>query len=203
MPDLSEDQLRALETGAVKVAIQPTNSIPDPEPAVIARAQEIYTELKTGKAAPVEDTISDSDKVAFLAHILEGVVYTKTYKLFNDNMLLSFRTISSTVQDLAHTLSISEEHTEPGCTPENRAARFNSLIACLSITAINGMAVHKYNLNTNSLQALSESWKALKVIVSTAELALIKQQYAVFANHLSELIKRAEDPSFWPTRALE
>lgn len=198
----TDDELESLQFGGV-----PSGDMPDPEPEVIARAQQIVDQAieqgdqgsrvweGTGGEEPVtvvrDTTVSDDDKLRFMAHILGDRPYEKTYSLLGGKLRLHFASIQQSLNAIL--VRMAREH---------GVSYFEALLlASLKWVEEDGVKVEidllKQTLSTEENVFLLETW--LSGGITRAQYHLIRDAFAKFDAELDLLIEKADDPDFWPT----
>lgn len=163
---LSEDELERLE-GSVA-------SVPDTIPEeVVARAKEL--------SQPQARDVGTEDKLKFLAYMVEGRQFEKTYDLFDGSLKVSFTTISSAAD---HDLVV-----------QTKEAGGDKGLYTRKLFAASLSGVHPappgltYDNPDRTLDGL--------MLLGKERYDLLFSTFKRFRELVRELLQKAESPDFW------
>ena len=204
-----EEELQKLMTGQVP---EPTEDIdprtakaPDPTPEVTERARAIFERHQKGETitsvsdVPEELPLDDKVKSRFLAHVLGGVPFTQQYTAFGDRLTVTLRTLSSQDELLVSQLML--ERLPKGASAELRSESYRQFALALSIESmeVDGTFVGGLLRRGGEVATLLRDYDAWMASTPGTTYRLLYTWYLRFRKQLSELLRRAEDKSFWPT----
>ncbi len=188
--------------------------MPDPEPEILERAQEILNRVSEGEAfssvgpqPEVEsaggfDAIDDQEKLTFLAHILGNRPFEKWFTLFGGRFQLCFRSIPARLEREIKGLLLEEEEAGLG-TPTDRRLRYDGymLAASLCRVKLDGGPNTRIEVFAESADNADRqrAYRAWFSELDADHYRLIRTCYLHFRNHISFLMRKAEDADFWPT----
>lgn len=139
--------------------------------------------------------IPDDAKVAFLAHILHGSPFARTYTLLEDGAI-EFATVLPRELDNLRRLVFIDERTDPAATSRNRNARLKSYLA---IASIRRLEIHGRKIEG----VCDRNWITARAYLEVLDrlplglYSLIESYYTEFSDLFDALIKKAPDRSFW------
>lgn len=219
VPD--EAELEGLSNPPVQA---PGDTMPDPEPEVLARAQELINRAGDGEqmasmsdsAEPVAREVvnplpelTDSQKLRFMAHVLANKPYTESFKAMNGEMTITFRSLSAEEEQILSRMVLKDERDEL-ITKDQRRARYHqyALAGALERIDYEGGATVRVDLFRESAESLVEDGNpdgARDIYagwvrgLSGLQLRIIDRFYQQFVTQLNQLLERVDDPNFWPT----
>ncbi len=214
-----EDELRSLMVGADEPPA--ASQMPDPEPEVVARAQEIIDEVKDGKsfstvqegneakrelrkdAKPLSDPdLTEEEKLAFLAHLFGDKGFSKEYEGLDGRLRVGFVSVNASFDAyLSKLLIVGEERrSEPKGT---RKARYRAMLLAASVSYVfaNGEMVDLpplFDEMEDPVEAL-ERFEIWLGAFNREEYRLLRDWYDDFQARLDFLLGKVNDPVFWPT----
>jgi len=170
--------------------------VPQAPPEVAAKAREL---LKNPSGSTVESgtvICTDEDRIAFLAHILKGVPFLKSYELFGNKVLVEFTTLGISTVEAIYRFACIEETTNPAAKPENRYGRLQAYKAATSIK--------KLRVDGHIISGIGDvAWDSDKFYLIFAKtvtpdlLTAIEAAYTKYEGLISFLISKADDKSFY------
>ena len=195
-------ELEALQFGGV-----PSGEMPDPEPEVVARAQKLINDAaengdaggRVWEAKPGEElvdtvrdtSVSDDDKLRFLAHVLGDQPYEKTYTLLGGRMRLCFRSISQRM----NTRLIETIKTFGGS--------YFELLMIASLCWVESDGERSDTQFFKSPRSEDHNVNAYKEwmehSLTRAQYHLIRDTFTKFDSELDLMLAKADDPDFWQT----
>ncbi len=191
-------ELDGLMTGAVPQSSTP--GVPPPSPKVVARAKEIVTGTDQVVATIDTDPLTDDDRVRFLAHVLSGKPFQKTYELFGV-LTVEFGVISATAERLIQR-ALGEDEAKGQGSVADRKARYTDYSVFLAIRRLEFDGADKKpkcpteNPTVEDLQRCALGFYAgLTKPVYQA----LRTQYGRFNGIYKNLMGRAQDSPFWTT----
>jgi len=195
---ITPDELESLASG-VPTQEPKKQDIPTPEPEVVARAQELYKANQSNATVTTEPAVQDpikiADKVEFLAHVLEGKEYRKSYKLLDDQLYLEFRTISAERHELIGRVMLEEDRFFR-YPEESNVLRYRRMLAVASLTRFDKELIYLFNPSVSEQINLG-SWQSFTRAYSKTQLQVILEAFERFDGQLQEMIRKVDDPSFW------
>jgi hypothetical protein len=203
----TDQELEALTTGGTS---RPAPSMPDPEPEVLERAQQILDRAADGSEDPqvtvgdqplpgesavhTDRSLTAGQKLAFLAHILGDQPYSRTYQLLAGRLTLTFSTISATLDSALASLASAESADRT----HRRALYTNYLLAACLSRVQEGEQVSEpriFRSDTPDLRAYQSWFNSL----NREQYLVILQAFRTFRRELDLMMDKADDPDFWPT----
>lgn len=204
----NEQELEALSGGRTT---RPAPEMPDPEPEVLERAQQILDRAADGSEDPqvvegdqplpgesqvhTDPSLTARQKLDFLAHILGGQPYTRSYELLAGNMVLTFRTISARLDSVLASLAAAE-------ASDSRQARHalytNYLLAASLHKVTTRGQTHELQVFPNDEPDL-RAYRSWFAGLNREQYLLLLQTFRTFRRELDQLLDKADDPDFWPT----
>ncbi len=186
----------------------PASEVPDPEPEVLERAQQILDGLTAGEAfstqttKPAEPELSEEERLRFVAHIMDGKPYTADYSLLGGRLVLSFKSIDAELEGQITKLVLGQEAQQAG-TPADRNARYTNYLMLCSLASMtcNGQTTMPSKIGMSIKPAqLAESYTEWATKTNRAQYRLILDSFNDFDRRMQVMLEKANDPSFWPTR---
>lgn len=142
-------------------------------------------------------TIPGDAKIAFLAHMLTGVPFIRSYDIARVGFV-EFATVSPAELSLIRRLVHRDEQYDPAATKQNRNSRLSAYLAVASI--------QKLELDGKDIRVLdSRSWDSpasYNAFLERIPLGLYEvllSLYREFSELFDTLIRKVKDRSFWPT----
>ena len=205
----SDDELEALSSP--RIVAPGGETMPDPEEAVVERAQVILNEANDGQSfstvsedgvateTPVVakyERITAQQKIDFMAHVLGGHEYKVTYMIFGTTEV-TFRVLTPVKEQfLADLVSFDVEN---GLVDKGRKKlQYYKYAMAMSLYSMGGMKqdVFPQVSEANSARNTYNAWLASE---PGGRYRVLDQLYHRFVTELDEMYRRADDPDFWPT----
>jgi len=210
----TEEELEALSQPVTAAPERDASSMPDPEPEVLERAQVLLDEASKGGGLqaslsnqpeeahrevsdPIED-LTTQQKLDFVAHVLGGTEYREAYEAFRGRISMVFRTLSPTEEAALGELITGQE--AEGQIPRKRRKVYYhryALAASLDELRIDGESV-AHRLECTSDQFLRDYGAWFKSLSGT-QYRILDDFYVRFQTIVDTLLRKADDPDFWPT----
>jgi hypothetical protein len=166
-----------------------------PEEELIAHLSQSKIDVTHAEAAPAVPgvVVSDEAKLAFLAHILQGVPFRQYYDIANVGYII-FATVPTAEAERIYDLARGEEALGSAASPSNRRERIRSYMAAAS--------VEKLVVGTNTYIGVQPfdltAYAAFSEKLPAGLLSAIEHSYSAFSTTLKTLIESVTDRSFWP-----
>jgi len=198
----TEEELAGLEVGPADT--------PPPSPAVVERADKLIDRLADGEAftqvgdMPAAEQLSypDSDKLAFMSHLLGGAPFVKTYELLGGELTLEFGSVDAATDAKLAQMVLADEKDGQG-SQADRARRYNAYLLAASLRRVARKGEPRVNVDLFSAGGTAADWRkayqSWQASMPRAQYLAIRASYRKFAKLLSELLERVDDPDFWPT----
>lgn len=185
----TEEELDALQSGMVKPTDQAP--MPDPEPEILARAQQLVDQARGLSTVEVKETVqvTEKDKLTFLAHVLGNQPYTKTFELLGGQFNLTLKTVEPSIISRIDFGVHSDKIRHYNCI---MAASIDSI----QVGNKKPARVKIFTDTDDNFFAAYETWMAE---TPQAQYQLIRKCYRSFRLQLRTMLESAEDPDFWPT----
>jgi len=209
----SDEQLQELAIGTPNESSQekedPLKDMPDPEPHVVERAQKLVDDMQQGKKfsqvidsekkekkrAEKSDDIPKKSRVEFLAHILEGVPFRKTYEFFDRKFTVTFRTLSKSEEAQLLKIIAAEEVPQP-----QQEQVFFQLLLAASIESYT-VEGKKHRIAIFGTVAPEEDplerYREWMTETSRERYQILKRAHKQFRRLLAIMIEEAGSPDFW------
>lgn len=211
MDETSGEDLQAFEL--VSSGLEPPG-MPDPEPEILERAQKILDRVADGEAfstagsqAEVEsaggfDQIDDEEKLRFLALLLGNRPFEKWFFLFGGRFNVCFRTISAHLE-LEIKQMLLEEEGRGLASAADRRLRYDNYMLAASLHRVKIDDQRNTRIEVFVGSASSDdrrrSYAAWLSELDSEHYRLLRTCYLQFRNHISFLMRKADDQDFWPT----
>lgn len=207
MPNnLSDDELSALSVGSG--AYTPGENIDEPSPEIVERAKHIVDEVRAGRPmsevthsgerAPSElgvaqdQDFSTDDKHAFIAHILHGVPFTKTYEVLGGRMRVTFGTVEPDIDYM-----LKAEVKRYG---HERSLYMKYLMAASLKSIETDTEGTSFNMFSNCRrEAVPELYKVWYTGFSREKYAMLRDLFKQFREQVDTFVRKCSTPDFWPT----
>lgn len=182
-------------------------NIPDPEPEILERAQQILDGLNKGEAfstqtdKPATPELTEEQRLRFVAHIMQDDPYCALYMRLNDRVQVKFSTITADTEDQLTRLVMQQESRKVG-TPADRNARYTNYLmwtSLLTLTFDNVVRPYAGPGKFKDLESIEIGYADWLSTLNREQYRLILDCFNQFEQEVQDLLARVNDPSFWPT----
>ena len=205
------DELTLLSSASIPA---PGDTVPDPEPQIIARAQELVDRIKSGESLsgesntpdtvvvsePMRDLTADQ-KIRFMAHVMAGKPYEESYTAFG-LLAVEFRTLSPVEEEFLSELVYADE-VEGIVAKGRRRVQYNKYALAMSLTRLTwpdgDSVVQKVFPTTATLATARKAHASWYGELTGGYYRVIDTFYRQFTSALDLLYARVDSPDFWPT----
>ena len=208
----SEEELEALTNPVLSPPGEDPKEgpMPNPEPEVLERAQAIIDKTgETGTFSQISEgtesaeryitepikSISNEQKLRFLAHALGGKEFRETYSAFDGHFVAIFRTLTPQEELILGELVASDENI-PKARRRIHYTRYAMAVALESLQISGETIKAQLDCRSSRFKTEFEAWfKSL----SGLQYKLLYSSYEAFQKLVDELLQKAYTPDFWPT----
>lgn len=214
----SDEELRSLMGARTRKDAGP--HMPDPEPEVLQRAQRILDEAKAGVAQSTVTTgdgderqvragqalfdpeVDNDDKVAFMAHVLGGKSFERTYSFLDGQIKITFESIMA-AKDMMLAELVRYEETKGYAQEHDRKSRYAAYLRAASLKSIqfDTDPPIRYNIFADSGKFTDHrnAYQEWMSQLTRVQYQLIKEAHRDFQGRLQKLMSKVDDPVFWRT----
>jgi hypothetical protein len=169
--------------------------MPDPTPEVVERAQVLVNGAASGSMDSkqvVESVTTQDDRLRFLAHLLGGIPYRKTYEILGGAQAVTFTTISAVLDTALAKLALED-------AKEHRKAKYLDYLMLASLLSVRtGDSVVEFAPDADP-KAFRVAYEAWFVDLNREQYLVLRGLFDRFRGELDAMLGKVDDPSFWPT----